>query len=53
MKKLLSKIIKNVQRLYSEWFTFTKQDCMSDKQDIPVEDAFRMWKEEQRKKNGS
>lgn len=50
MKKLLSKFLKNTQTLYNKWFRKFKQDSMADKQEIPVEDAYRMWKEEQSKK---
>ena len=63
-KECLSKFLKTTQALYNKWFRKTKQDSMSDKQDsmsdkqdsmsdkqgIPLDEAFRMWKEEQSKK---
>lgn len=49
-KECLSKFLKTTQTLYNKWFRKTKQDSMSDKQGIPLDEAFRMWKEEQSKK---
>lgn len=49
MKKLLSKFFKNIQTIYYKWFRKAKQDSMADKQEIPLEQAYRMWKEEQKK----